>query len=143
MQIEFNLSLPFIYIPDRHWAEIAVSIDAAYSDDNRIDCSWSGNYCRFYQPCSQVKTRNTPLILSVQLDQNYNLSINLMDNLVDGDDDSYCYLPLFKSSKGMGISGNDNDTWHLGSVILNKYILEFSSSNSTTIGIGLYDSDAF
>ena len=65
-----------------------------------------------------------------------------MDNLVPGgsfglpegeEESSYCYLPLFKSV-------TDHDTWHLGSMLLNKYVLEFTDSS---VGIGLETDAAF
>jgi len=73
------------------------------------------------------------MLLTIEL-EGYYLQIDLMDMLVDGANfgmakDRYCYLPIFKSLQ------NDN-TWYVGSVILNKYVLEFDIS-IPSIGIGL------
>jgi hypothetical protein len=44
IKVVFSLQLPYIYVPERQWAEIAEDI---YSISNKVDCSWSLNFCRF------------------------------------------------------------------------------------------------
>ena len=96
IQVEFSLALPYIYVPNTQWAEIAEAIDSA---SDYVDCSWSGNYCRFYKGCQDVS--KSEMLLTIEL-EGYDLQIDLMDMLVDGGSfgmatGRYCYLPIFKS----------------------------------------------
>jgi hypothetical protein len=106
--IDLSPHLPYIYVPERQWAEIAEDID---SISDNVDCSWDGNYCRYAQSCDSISSLpNMPL--KVWLTPQFKLEIDISQMLIPTP--GYCYLPIFKSLQ-------EDETWYMGAILLKKY----------------------
>ena len=122
-EVQFDMQLPYLYIPDDDFTNFAVSM-AIF--DTKIKCSSRDNSCKYKTPCSQVNQNRWYLSMDFYDDDtrnNYALPSN-SNFLFDGDsigDPGTCYLPVFKS-------GASQDVWYMGNLFMNYFYLTFDMS---------------
>lgn len=142
--MDFSPHLPYLYLPNGDWTHFAFRMGENFED---IDCSYTGNYCRFLSSCSEVKQKSIPMsFLLYDDDTEYKMETDLQDMFVDGDNfgeesGRFCYAPVFMSKH----SGTKN-TWFVGSLFLRKYVMVLDNTpyderdeNFNTVSFGIKD----
>jgi len=123
--MKFSLHLPYVYIPDKDFTELAIALSLFNLD---INCGKTGNYCKFSKPCSDVNMGTWYLSFDLFDDStlnNYALPFSSYF-MIDGEtfgDKGTCYFPVFKS----GVIG-DQDSWYIGNMFIRYFYLSFDMS---------------
>jgi hypothetical protein len=134
------MGLPFLYIPDEHFFFFMEVIKNQFAEQEVV-CNYTLGYCKFMKNCGEFRTSlgANDTIINASVPINWDISWNqykneqgnskLIKTLLDGNDlangtlfgDSYltCYFPVFRSNM------EDQQTWFIGNVILEKYYTVF------------------